>query len=167
LENKIEKFDFYSIIKGILDKIYLEMEENSFVKNYACNKCGKCCDFFNSGHVLYLSFAEAVFMLKQHTGTENRTPGDFCPYLVNSKCINYHARAIGCRSYFCKGLDTDIEDLSFAMIQKLRKECQNNGIPWLYGASGDLIKIAAVILKQDIAGEVNRDNFYEKITCLF
>mgnify|MGYP005865109711 CR=1 FL=1 len=113
--------------------------ENSDSGEYAlCIGCGECCDFNHSGHKLYLSLAEALYMV--HSSREGLTE-DFlsilekglCPYQIQNKCTNREGRSIGCRVFFCKADGNFMQEKSNAALDVVKAFSKKCHLEWIYG----------------------------------
>jgi len=98
-----------------------------------CNACGRCCDFAEFDHRLFVTPPELIYLTaklgaeypKQMTTTR-------CPYNVGSKCCVYKYRFAGCR-IFCCNADKDFQSrLSESVLEKLKSICAELRIPYRY-----------------------------------
>jgi Fe-S-cluster containining protein len=106
-----------------------------------CNTCGKCCDFAQFDHRLFVTTPELMY-LAANLGAENVKPMTTgrgstplttgCPYNVGGKCTIYKYRFSGCRIFSCKG-DTDFQSrLSESTLKKFKSLCTDLQIPYRY-----------------------------------
>jgi len=98
-----------------------------------CDACGKCCDFAQLDHYLFVTTPELMY-LAANLGAENvrsMTTGR-CPYNIGGKCSVYEHRFSGCRIFSCKG-DTDFQSrLSESALNKFKLLCTDLQIPYRY-----------------------------------
>jgi Fe-S-cluster containining protein len=106
-----------------------------------CNACGKCCDFAQLDHRLFVTTPELMY-LAANLGAENVKPmitdrgstslTTGCPYNIGGKCSVYEYRFSGCRIFSCKG-DTDFQSrLSERALKKFKSLCTDLQIPYRY-----------------------------------
>ena len=114
-----------------------------------CSVCGKCCDFAQFDHRLFVTTPELMY-LAAYLGAENVRPMTTgrgstprlcsgqaslttgCPYNIGGKCSVYEHRFSGCRIFSCKG-DTDFQNrLSETAVKKFKAICEQFQIPYRY-----------------------------------
>jgi Fe-S-cluster containining protein len=98
-----------------------------------CSACGKCCDFENFDHKLFVTLPELMYLAAK-LGAENIKPivKGRCPYNIDGKCSVYEHRFSGCRIFFCKG-DTDFQSkLSEKVLKKFKLLCQEFQVYYRY-----------------------------------
>ena len=99
----------------------------------ACDACGKCCDFKNFDHRLFVTTPELMY-LAANPGAESIKPmtTSRCPYNIGGKCTVYEYRFAGCRIFCCNG-DADFQSsLSESTLKKLKSICTKFQIPYRY-----------------------------------
>jgi len=106
----------------------------------ACWASGRCCNFANAGHRLYVTGLEAAYAVS--LAGINITESDIdaailrgdCPYLVGNLCGIHASKGIGCRVYFCDRSARDWQELlSERAIKIVRSVHEEHGIPYEYG----------------------------------
>ena len=119
-----------------------------------CDACGKCCDFEQYDHRLYVTTPEIIYFVEKlglsnikqmacHGVGDIRANSDIdvpgrsrtggrCPYLVNDKCTVYPYRFSGCRIFCCKGNATFQNELTESAIKKFKALCAELQIPYRY-----------------------------------
>ncbi|MCD4830273.1 MAG: YkgJ family cysteine cluster protein [Anaerohalosphaeraceae bacterium] len=65
----------------------------------SCESCGKCCDFADFGHKLYVSPPEMVYFAQNVTVLPMTK--SICPYQKDGLCSVYEHRFAGCRIFSC------------------------------------------------------------------
>jgi hypothetical protein len=98
-----------------------------------CSACGKCCDFAQVDHRLFVTTPELMY-LTANLGAENIQPmtTSRCPYHSGGKCSIYGNRFSGCRIFCCKA-DADFQSrLSESALKKLKLLCTEFQIPYHY-----------------------------------
>ena len=123
----------------------------------SCAACGKCCDFEQYDHRLYVTTPEMLFFVdklrdKNITGrfitvipaeagiqkavcnqiSSIKMPRGRCPYQVNDKCTVYPYRFSGCRIFCCKGDAGFQSELTESAIKKFKALCDELQIPYRY-----------------------------------
>lgn len=98
-----------------------------------CQACGKCCDFAQFDHRLFVTPPELMY-LKAKLGAENLKPMPTgrCPYNIDGKCTIYDYRFACCRIFSCKS-DPDLQSaLTESTLKKLKSLCTEFNIPYRY-----------------------------------
>jgi hypothetical protein len=97
-----------------------------------CAACGRCCNFTDFDHGLFVSTPEIIYF-REKVGRETRpmTTGQ-CPYNINGKCMIYENRFAGCRIFFCMA-EVDFQNqLSESALRKFKEICLEFKIPYRY-----------------------------------
>ncbi len=108
-----------------LKDIYNDVETSIRGIDGQCNACGKCCDFENFDHTLYLTPIEAKYMLGNISLPLNSLTN--CPYAKDGKCIEREYRCLGCRIFHCnlKGENAvKMNDIYNEGLVRIRKLCK-------------------------------------------
>ena len=98
-----------------------------------CDACGKCCDFDDFDHRLFVTTPELLY-LAANLGAERvkRMSTNRCPYNVADKCSVYKYRFAGCRVFCCKA-DKDFQSrLSESALDKFKSLCKEYRVPYRY-----------------------------------
>ncbi len=98
-----------------------------------CRACGECCDFDSSGHRLFVTAPELMY-LTANLGAENIKPmtAGRCPYNISGKCTVYEYRFAGCRIFCCKA-DADSQSrLSESALKEFKSICTECQIDYRY-----------------------------------
>lgn len=114
-------------------KIYNWIDsENQKAANH-CNICGRCCDFENYDHRLFVTTPELMY-LAANLSRQNIKPMKYsvCPYNAAGKCTIYNYRFAGCRIFFCQGNSELQHQLSEAVLRKIKALCKQFNIPYRY-----------------------------------
>lgn len=110
----------------------LQIRESAYLVGI-CDACGRCCDFAQLDHHLFVTTPELMYLAAK-LGTENVKPMTTaqCPYNVKGKCSIYEHRFSGCRIFSCKG-DRDFQSkLSESALKKFKTLCADFQIPYRY-----------------------------------
>ena len=119
----------------------------------ACEACGKCCDFAQFDHRLFVTTPELMYLTAK-IGAENikQMTGSRCPYNIDGKCSVYEYRFAGCRIFCCKG-DADFQNrLSESALRKFKSICDASQIPYQYADLPNVLNIAAANTHQSAGG---------------
>ena len=114
-----------------MGEVYRRLDEAVSLANVSCDSCGKCCRSGPEGPRLYCTRLEFAYMLKHGKApySRNRLPGA-CPHWnPRTQCTNRLGRAIGCRTYFCRGALLDLHEMALGDIKAISLRY---GIPWDY-----------------------------------
>jgi len=131
-------------VAEIYDWLDLQLAENPDLAG-GCDACGKCCDFENFDHRLFVTPPEEMY-LAANLGSEDTTSRGStkltikCPYNIDGKCSVYKYRFAGCRIFYCKGDSAtrlaDKKDfqsrLSESALKKFKMICEESGIAYRY-----------------------------------
>jgi Fe-S-cluster containining protein len=127
-------------VAEIYDRLDLKITSNSDLAG-KCRACGRCCDFVNFDHWLFVTPPEIMY-LAANLGAEGITPmlTSQCPYNIDGKCSIYKYRFAGCRIFYCKGDSAtrlaDKKDfqgqLSESALKKFKSICDDFQIPYHY-----------------------------------
>ena len=98
-----------------------------------CDSCGRCCDFGDFDHRLFVTPPELMY-LAANLGAENvkPMPDSRCPYHLICECTVYKYRFAGCRIFSCKD-DADFQSrLSESALKRFKSICMEFEIPYCY-----------------------------------
>ena len=98
-----------------------------------CQMCGKCCDFAQFDHRLFITPPE-IFYFNANLSDEKQKPmtTSRCPYNIDTRCTVYQHRFAGCRIFCCKA-DADFQrSLSELALNKFKSLCNEFKIPYRY-----------------------------------
>lgn len=109
-----------------------EIEKNKALLT-ECSACGRCCDFENFDHFLFVANPELIF-LKQNLKNEKikTMQTGRCPYNERGKCTIYLFRFSGCRIFFCNGNRDFQNELSELTNRKFKNLCEQHNLPYSY-----------------------------------
>jgi hypothetical protein len=98
-----------------------------------CEACGKCCDFDNFDHRLFVTTPELMY-LSANLGAGRIMPmrTGRCPYNIDGKCSIYEYRFAGCRIFCCKGSAESQSMLSESAVKKFKSACVEFAIAYRY-----------------------------------
>jgi Fe-S-cluster containining protein len=120
-------------IAGAVDGVYGWIDSQISQNPAQCDACGKCCDFENYDHRLFVTSPELTyFALKLDPDKIKPMPAGRCPYNIDGKCIVYPFRFAGCRIFSCKR-DKEIQNrLSEQAVVKFKAICEKFRLPYRY-----------------------------------
>ena len=119
-------------VAEIYDRLALQICKSADLAGQ-CDACGKCCDFDNFDHRLFVTTPELIY-LAANLGDGNLKPmtTSRCPYNVAGRCTIYKYRFAGCRIFCCKG-DADFQSsLSEATLKEFKSICRKFQVPYRY-----------------------------------
>jgi hypothetical protein len=124
-----------------------EQIDENVSSNEKCVTCGKCCNFSDFDHSLFVSSPEIIyFHEKVGPETKSMTTGQ-CPYNINGKCAIYENRFAGCRIFFCKGNVDFQNQLSESALKKFKQICLEFNVPYRYMDLKDALNSVASICR--------------------
>jgi hypothetical protein len=120
-------------IAGAVGQVYDWIDSQISQNPAQCEVCGKCCDFEDYDHRLFVTSAELVyFAAKIEADMIKPMPAGRCPYNIDGECTVYAYRFGGCRIFSCKG-DKDFQSqLSEQAVEKFKSICEMFNIPYCY-----------------------------------
>ena len=90
-------------------ELYSALDDAVTAYGPTCWISGKCCNFQNYGHRLYVTGLEIAWFLHQRrqdaepiTHPDDAETTGACPYQVNQLCTAHRTRPTGCRVFFCQ-----------------------------------------------------------------
>ncbi len=102
-------------LRALYEQLALELEP---LRRH-CDARGLCCNFAETGHMLYVTGLEAAEMRSAPAAPDMAlSAAGKCPYLQGKLCGAREHRAIGCRIYFC---DRTYEEERNALYEKYLK----------------------------------------------
>ena len=119
---------FLAALRRILD----DADAAARRQGFDCRACGECCLFEQYGHRLYVSTGELALLLAGRP-EEARPAGGVCPHHREGKCVARHARALGCRLFYCGPAGEQwFPDAYERYHQRIRRLHERYGVPYLY-----------------------------------
>ena len=119
-----------------VSEIYKWIEEQQLANKElagCCAACGKCCDFEQYDHRLYVTTPEIIYFVEK-LGLANirqMTTGQ-CSYQIDGECGVHAYRFSGCRIFCCKGEAAFQSELTEAVLKKFKALCDELQIPYRY-----------------------------------
>ena len=121
------------IILKHVEEVYSWIDSVNHKTGLTCQGCGKCCDFENYDHKLFVTTPELVyFAAKLAEGSVRKMTGRVCPYNSGGKCLVYNQRFGGCRIFFCKGNAEAQSQLSEEVVGRFKEICTKFGLDYHY-----------------------------------
>lgn len=122
-----------------LDAVYGMIADQVEARGPACWASGRCCNFANAGHLLYVTGLEAAWTLREsgralhpsEIDAAQRAGG--CPFQEANLCGVHTVRPLGCRVYFCdRSAQRWQEDLTERAHAAVRRLHETHDIPYVY-----------------------------------
>jgi len=114
-------------------EVYAWIDEQTAAWPIACRACGRCCDFDQYDHRLFLTSPELIFF-RRMIPAEILTPmtNGSCPCLSAGRCSVHPMRFAGC-GIFCCSAPTEAQcRLSEQAIARFKEICESFGLPYAY-----------------------------------
>ena len=130
-------------VAEIYNRLDLQIRESGDLAG-TCEVCGKCCDFAEFEHRLFVTTPELMY-LAERIGAENIKPmtTSRCPYNVDGKCTIYEYRFAGCRIFCCRGNKDFQSGLSESALKKFKSICEGLQIRYRYSNLPDTLNTFA------------------------
>jgi len=94
-------------VDALMRELELQAQEQLRIHRPVCLASGKCCNFEQHGHSMWLTGLEVAWTLSKLPSAPTTAQvaasvrvGN-CPFLVQGMCGIHQARPLGCRAYFC------------------------------------------------------------------
>ncbi len=139
-------------LSGAIDGVYAAAAQEISDRGPACWASGRCCNFEQHGHRLYVTGLEAawcVAKLPEIAGTrkenfaepalrllvlEQAKERGGCPFQIGNLCGVHAIKPLGCRVYFCDRSAQEWQmQLSEQLIARVRAIHDEFGIEYRYG----------------------------------
>ena len=94
-------------VGALMRELESQAQEQLHIHRPVCLASGKCCNFEQHGHSMWLTGLEVAWTLSQlpSAPTSSEVAASVrqgnCPFLVQGMCGIHQARPLGCRAYFC------------------------------------------------------------------
>ena len=126
-------------IAEIYERLDLQIRQSAHLAGM-CNACGRCCNFADFDHKLFVTLPELIYLAAK-LGAENIKPmaTGRCPYNIDGKCSIYEHRFSGCRIFFCKGDKGFQSELSETVLKEFKLLCTEFQIPYRYTDLADAL----------------------------
>ncbi|MHC5060332.1 MAG: hypothetical protein ACYTFK_04515 [Planctomycetota bacterium] len=120
-------------VAGTVAEVYNWVDSQIDRTASRCEACGKCCDFENYDHRLFVTSPELIFFSSKIGPDKTKPmPAALCPYNIGGECSVYPYRFGGCRIFFCKGDNEFQSRLSEQTVGKFKAICETFHIPYRY-----------------------------------
>lgn len=127
-----------------LDAIYTFTAAAIESRGPACWASGRCCNFAQTGHLLYVTGLEAAYTVghlpadrAQNLSAEALAAAiaqGGCSFQAANLCSVHTIKPLGCRVYFCdRSAQQWQQDLTESMLTRLRSLHDRHAIPYRYG----------------------------------
>jgi len=122
-----------------LAAVYARATEEITRRAPVCWASGRCCNFRETGHLLYVTGLEAAYTLVRcgspgRSGLEAATAGGGCPFQVMNLCGVHADKPLGCRLYFCDKSSFPWQNEVYErLLSDLRLLHTAQGIEYRYG----------------------------------
>ncbi|MBN1435851.1 MAG: YkgJ family cysteine cluster protein [Sedimentisphaerales bacterium] len=118
-----------------MTEVYRMIDQQIQAVNPNCENCGKCCNFRQYDHRLYVTTLEMLYFVHglnspQNNGSIpapdsdqfiNACDNEICPYQNRQGCIARDYRPVGCRIFYCNDLPAEFQnELTEQAIRCLR-----------------------------------------------
>jgi uncharacterized protein len=137
IERNLSNTDCIEAIK----ELYGTIDQHLAAAQPQCDNCGRCCDFNNYGHRLYVTTMEMLYLraglsegkVSITKKSSARYPLTRCPYQQKEGCQAHAFRPTGCRIFFCHSLDRQFQnELTERILSRLRMLHQQFNVPYYY-----------------------------------
>jgi Fe-S-cluster containining protein len=121
--------------KDELRVLYAELDREVALIGPVCVLSGRCCRFLEYGHTLFISTAEAEYLVDNAPAPARALDeGATCPWQDSrGQCTARDARPLGCRIYYCDAsFQEEAHRLSERFIDRMKRLSCDHGISWNY-----------------------------------
>ncbi len=116
-----------------VESVYNWLDTENRQRAEVCKACGKCCDFTQFDHHLFVTTPEIIYLAaKLGPGDIRQMHNNICPYNENGQCTIREYRFAGCRVFFCGGEPDFQARLSEKVIKKFSSLCDKFQLSYRY-----------------------------------
>lgn len=116
------------------DRAIAALADGSADAAAVCLGGGSCCKFDLFGHRLYLTVGELALLAMEPPARPGAARLGRCPYQLGGRCAAYPRRALGCRTFFCRGRQRSfLRRLHERLHRRIVSLHQSCCIPYAYG----------------------------------
>lgn len=133
-----------------LEAIYVMISDAIEARRPVCDASGRCCNFKQHGHLLYVTGLEAAYLVarraERHTisDVESAIERGDCPFLIGKMCDAHAIKPSGCRIYFCDPTAQEWQHDLYERSAKMLRELHDRfGIEYRYGEWRSLLMMFA------------------------
>ena len=123
-----------------LKDLYDCLDADLAAMRVACDRCGRCCDFRAFGHRLYVTPAEATFLLQTPLPNPDLARLGRCPYQHGADCAARGRRTLGCRVFFCRAPEFATAEIYEKYHLRIGKLHQTHCVPYAYVPLNELMQ---------------------------
>ncbi|MBN1809687.1 MAG: hypothetical protein JW909_11515 [Planctomycetes bacterium] len=114
-----------------IQELFRRVDEE--LPRYLCEACGRCCNFRDAGHILFVTELERIVFADRFPAYPVFSqPPDVCPFMVAGKCTARDVRPLACRTYFCREPRAVREERYERYLKMLKALGRRYGIPYSY-----------------------------------
>jgi Fe-S-cluster containining protein len=117
-------------------EVYAALEAETTRRRPKCFLSGKCCNFEEYGHRLYVTTIELAAFVHEHRAAAAPVVswnGKGCPFQVGRLCGVHAHRPMGCRLFFCDETSTDWQREQYERFHAdLKRSHDSLGVPYAY-----------------------------------
>jgi hypothetical protein len=114
-------------------ELYREVDRAVAEAGPVCVASGRCCQFKEYGHVLFVSNLEADVLLAGAPAYERPVSPDFCPFQKDRLCTTREPRPLGCRVYYCDPSYQETgNQITETYLRRLKELARVFGVEWRY-----------------------------------
>ena len=128
--------DLLSDLKDLYDCLDAELA----AAPVTCDRCGRCCNFRQFGHRLYVTPAEGALLLQGPSPNPALVRTGCCPYLCGARCAVRGRRTLGCRVFFCRAGESASAQVYEKYHLRIRELHQTHCVPYAYVEFDQLIQ---------------------------
>jgi Fe-S-cluster containining protein len=126
-------------VKQVYDWLDFALEGNRST-DQECTTCGKCCNFKQFGHRLFVTSPELLYLSENLLAEKlKHMDTNTCPYNIEGRCSIYNFRFAGCRIFFCGGPANFQSEISEITLNKFKRICEEFDIQYRYADIKDAL----------------------------
>lgn len=129
-------------ISSLLESIYSDLSSEITTRGPSCWASGRCCNFEQAGHRLYVTGLEAAYTVSRldssHPPLNDTTLSDAqsrggCPFQSRNLCGIHTIKPLACRIYFCdRSAQSWQSELAEHLHNRVKQVHSTHNIPYHY-----------------------------------
>jgi Fe-S-cluster containining protein len=124
-------------VQAAVESVYCALQDQIDLRRPICVTSGRCCQFEEFGHRLFVTTLEMAAFLANMTAADRAAlaggNGSGCPFQHSKLCTVHSIRPFGCRVFFCDATSTDWQQQQYEFFHReFRRLHESLGVRYFY-----------------------------------